>query len=77
MKELLAFVNGDLLRDTAHAVDEHTPLFEDGLIDSLKILKLIAYVEWRTGRSIPERDVVMSNFRSVQTIAGRFFHETD
>jgi acyl carrier protein len=77
MKELLAFVNGDLLRDTAHRVDEHTPLFEDGLIDSLKILKLIAYVEWRTGRSIPNQDVVMSNFRSVQTIADRFLHEHD
>jgi acyl carrier protein len=75
MKELLNFVNQELLRDGSHRVGVDTPLFDDGLVDSLKILQLIAFIEMKTGRTIPDREVVMSNFRSVQTIAGHFFHE--
>lgn len=75
MNELLNFVNQELLRESPHKVQADTPLFDDGLVDSLKILQLIAFIEMKTGRTIPDREVVMSNFRSVQTIAGHFFHE--
>jgi acyl carrier protein len=75
MNELLEFVNRDLLRDTSQKVDAYTPLFDDGLIDSLKILQLIAFVELKTGRNIPDREIVMSNFRTVQVITDRFLHE--
>jgi len=75
MNELLEFVNQELLRDARQKVDAATPLFDDGLIDSLKILQLIAFVELKTGRKIPDREVVMSSFRSVQTIEERFFHQ--
>ena len=69
---LLEFVRSDLLRRSDVAIDENTYLFDDGLIDSLKILQLIAFVEIETGQTIPDRDVVMSNFRTVRTIAQRF-----
>ena len=69
---LLEYVRRDLLRRSDVAVDEDTYLFDDGLIDSLKILQLIAFVEIETGQAIPDRDVVMSNFRTVRTIAQRF-----
>ena len=69
---LLEFVRNDLLRRSDVAIDENTYLFDDGLIDSLKILQLIAFVEIETGQTIPDRDVVMSNFRTVRTIAQRF-----
>ena len=69
---LLEFVRRDLLRRSDVAIDEHTYLFDDGLVDSLKILQLIAFVEIQTGQTIQDRDVVMSNFRTVRTIARRF-----
>ena len=69
---LLGFVRGELLRNRGALVDEDSYLFEDGLIDSLKILQLIAFVEIETGRSIPDAEVVMEHFRSVRTIARRF-----
>ena len=69
---LLEFVRSDLLRRSDVTIDENTYLFDDGLIDSLKILQLIAFVEIETGQTIPDRDVVMSNFRTVRTIAQRF-----
>ena len=43
-----------------------------GSILKSNILQLIAFVEGKTQRTIADRDVVMSNFRTVRTIATRF-----
>ena len=70
---LLEFVNRDLLGGRDVRVHADTPLFDDGLIDSLNILKLIAFVETRLGREIPDREIVMSRFRTLNAIAESFF----
>ena len=54
-------------------VDGSTPLFESGLIDSLGILHLIAFLERATGKEIPTRMVVMKHFRTVDAIAETFW----
>lgn len=69
---LVTFIERDLLVGRAGEIHAETYLFADGLIDSLKILQLVAFVERATGRSIAERDIVMKNFRSVQAIAEHF-----
>ena len=69
---LLEYVNGHLLEGRAVRVDGETPLFADGLIDSLNILKLIAFIEMRRGRPIPDRDIVMSRFANLRTIVESF-----
>jgi acyl carrier protein len=69
---LLRYVNDELLRERNLRAEMDTPLFADGWIDSLSILKLIAYVELLVGRQIPDGEIVMENFRTVDTIARRF-----
>jgi acyl carrier protein len=69
---LVRFVNAELLDGRSTRVDADTPLFEDGLIDSLNILRLIAFIETRAGHDIPDRDVVMNRFRTVRTIVESF-----
>ena len=69
---LLAYVNDALLADRNLRAGPDTPLFADGWIDSLSILKLIAFVELMIGRKIRDEEVVMENFRTVETIAKRF-----
>ncbi len=69
---LLRFIRTDLLDGRAIPIDADTYLFADGMIDSLKILRLIAFVEMRLGQTIPDRDIVMQNFRSVRAITARF-----
>ena len=69
---LLAFVRRELLPSSMIAIDEHTYLFDEGLIDSLKILQLIAFLEIETGRTIPDREIVMEHFRSVNAMAACF-----
>ena len=69
---LLAFVRQDLLRAREVDLDADSYLFEQGLVDSLGILRLIAFLELQIGRSIPDHEVVMEHFRSVRAIADRF-----
>jgi acyl carrier protein len=56
-------------------ITRHTPLFESGLVDSLAILELIAFVEQATGRPIPARQVHMKNFGTIDRICGSFWPE--
>jgi acyl carrier protein len=72
LDRLLAYVNEILLADRNLRAGPDTPLFADGWIDSLSILKLIAFVELMIGREIRDEEVVMENFRTVETIAKRF-----
>jgi acyl carrier protein len=70
--KLLNFINGELLTDPTRRAAPDTPLFENGWIDSLKILKLIAYVELMIGRNIPDDEIVMKNFRTAAVIVQHF-----
>jgi acyl carrier protein len=73
---LLNFINDELLANRNLRAEPDTPLFADGWIDSLSILKLIAFVELMIGREIRDEEVVMENFRTVEAIATRFIQPT-
>jgi acyl carrier protein len=72
---LLKFVNAELLLDSNRTIDVDSALFEDGIIDSLKILHLLAFIESAIGRAIPDEEIVMKHFRTVRVIAERFAGE--
>lgn len=74
---LLEFIRSGALRPEAAGeaplhVEADTPLFEEGLLDSLSILHLIAAVEHFTGRPVPDEQVLMKHFRTVSAIADTF-----
>ena len=71
-RQLTHFINTTLLGGS-DAVRPETPLFEEGYINSLRILDLIALVEKTLGKRIPDRSVRLANFRTVATIV-RAFH---
>ena len=54
-------------------VSDDTPLFATGIIDSMAILHLIAFVEDATGRPIPPEKVLMKHFQSITAIAETFW----
>lgn len=53
-------------------IEADTQLFADGLIDSMRILQLIAWTERATGRSIPDEQIRMDNFETARRIAETF-----
>ena len=70
---LLAFTRDKLAaREVADAITVDTRLFEDRVIDSLKILELIAFLQSALGRKIPDAQIVLANFRTIGTIARVF-----
>ena len=71
-ERLLTFVQRDLLQGRAIAIETDTYLFDEGLVDSLSILKLIAFVELQIGRQLDDREIVMEHFRTVDAIERRF-----
>lgn len=72
LESLLQFVNDDLLADSGMKAAANTPLFDEGWIDSLKILHLIAFLEVKSGRKIPDELIVMDRFRTPEVIARNF-----
>lgn len=72
--DLLSWVRGRLAPEGI-VVDPDTSLFDEGRIDSIRILELIAWVERALGRRIPDRWIRMDNFASVRRIADAFAGE--
>ena len=81
--ELILFVTGSLIprrrRTTAAltSVDRSTPLFETGVVDSLGIFDLIAFVEDTTGSPVPLRKVDLSHFGTIERIARSFWRDKE
>lgn len=44
------------------------PLIEDGVIDSLGIFMLVAFIEQEFGLKLQPEDVILENFKTVNTI---------
>jgi hypothetical protein len=68
---MVAWINRTLA-PAGVTVDADTPLFANGLINSIGILKLIAWTEHATGQRIADASIRMDNFRTVRRIADVF-----
>jgi acyl carrier protein len=71
VRETVAWINRRLV-PPGHVVEPTTALFADGLIDSIRILRLIAWTEQAIGRRIPDEQIRMDYFRDVERIAEKF-----
>ena len=70
-REMLAWLNDDVAPRGVR-VDADTPLFATRLLDSLKVLELIAFTEQAIGSAIPDSHIRMDNFQTVARIAAVF-----
>jgi acyl carrier protein len=71
-------VSTDPLTDYIHThaphlaaeVTEETPLLEHGLLDSLGLMTLVAFLERRYQLALPEDQITLNNFRNLASIRG-------
>lgn len=68
---LLSWIQDGLAPDGVR-IGPDTELFSGGLIDSMKILLLIAWTERAIGRPIPDHQIRMDNFETPRRIADVF-----
>jgi len=54
-------------------IESFSLLFETGIVDSLSILHLIAFIEDQIGRSVPDQMIIPPNFRSPSAIVRAFW----
>ncbi|MEM9055974.1 MAG: acyl carrier protein [Pseudomonadota bacterium] len=66
---LIDFINDDLLSGQDETVDESTELLMEGIIDSLGVMRLVAFIESSFGVTIPPEDVTIDRFGSVALLA--------
>jgi acyl carrier protein len=74
LSELLAWLNGRFAPD-GPPIHADTSLFAGGLIDSLRVLELIAWTERAIGREIPDAAIRTDNFATPARIAELFTRE--
>jgi len=72
--ELVAWLNQRFAPDGPR-IHAETLLFTSGLLDSLRILELIAWTERAIGREIADRAIRTDNFASAARIAALFATE--
>jgi acyl carrier protein len=67
---LAEFVRNELMHGRKATLTNDTDLLGAGIVDSLGILRLVAFMEDRFGVKVPDEDVVFGNFESIGAMAG-------
>lgn len=70
---LMEWVGANVRRDGNAGVLAEDLLMKDGILDSLGMMSLIAYVETLLGREIPDELMAFENFESIAKIQSLFF----
>jgi len=65
---LTCFVTEELL-DEEEPVGANENLLSDGMIDSLGMMRLVAYIDQELGYKVPPGDLVIENFRTIGLIS--------
>ena len=63
------FVLEELL-ENLDALDAHENLLVDGMIDSLGMVRLVAFIEEELNVTVPPEDFVIENFQTLNIIGG-------
>ena len=65
---LSEYIKNDLIHNRNAQLSEDEDLLSAGILDSLSILQLVAFMEKTFGINVPDEDVVFENFNSLKTM---------
>lgn len=63
------FILDELAKGRKKTIDVNDDLLGEGIIDSLGILQLVAFIEEKFKYTVPDEDVVIENFMSVNALS--------
>jgi acyl carrier protein len=64
-----AFIQKEFLRAAEFDLDNSDSLIEQGIIDSLGIMKLMTYLEQSFGIKVADEELVPVNFETIESIS--------
>jgi acyl carrier protein len=67
---LTHYIQTEILHGRNVNLKEDEDLLSAGILDSLSILQLVAFVEERFGIQVADEDVIYDNFKSINALAG-------
>lgn len=67
---LTDYVKNEIMRNRNAKLNENEDLLSAGILDSLAILQLVAYIDETFGVQVPDEDVVYDNFKSINSLVG-------
>lgn len=67
---LMDYIKNEIMRNRNARLAEDEDLLASGILDSLAILQLVAYIDEQFGIEVPDQDVVYENFNSIQALTG-------
>ncbi len=76
VERMLAWLNDEVAPEGV-LIAEDTQLFTSRLLDSLRVLELIAFTEQAIGAPIPDSQIRMDNFQTVSRIAAVFLRDQE
>jgi len=62
------YIKNEIIRNRNFALDENDDLVGAGILDSLRILQLVAFIEKTFGIGVPDEAVIYDNFHSLTAI---------
>ncbi len=66
---LIEFIRVELLEDPDAALSTDDQLLLDDIVDSLGVMRLVQFIEQRSGTAVPAEDITIDNFATIRTIA--------
>jgi acyl carrier protein len=68
-RELASFIEKNLIgEDRGATVTDDTQLIEEGIVDSMGLMQIVAFLEERAGVRVSDDDVTPDNFETVKAI---------
>jgi acyl carrier protein len=71
-QRLVRFIQESSKSTDRALIDADTPIFGEGHLDSLGFMKLLLFVEELRGRPIPEEDLALCSFATVNTMVSAY-----
>jgi acyl carrier protein len=66
---LTDYIKNEIMRNGNAKLSDDEDLLSSGILDSLGILQLVAFIEKTFGIHIPDEDVIFDNFQSLSSIS--------
>ena len=67
---LTEFIKKEVMRNENASLSDDQDLLSSGILDSLAILQVVAFIDEQFGIQVPDEDVVFENFQSVNALTG-------
>lgn len=77
IREALRQYISDELLDEEAPVEDDENLLADGMVDSLGMVRLVAFIEESCGIRVPPEDFIIENFRTIETLDTYLCREVD